>query len=402
MNERIANSEYQQLHHFISDSPWDYHPVIEKVGEEMSELYEARSELVGLIVDESGHRKSGKKSVGVARQYLGSVGKVDNGQVAVFVALNQGDDVGMVNAKLYLPKVWTKNQRRCQKAGIPKEAQIYKTKPELALEMIVEMQNNVKHGWVGGDSLYGSSTKLRQDLQELEELFVMDVSEDLYVYLENPKPYVPEPKPGRGRNNSSYVSDCIPLKVKTIKEQLTDFQWKTHNIRKGTKGTLIRKMVVMEVYVWSAKRPSELDTEKLRLIISCNENGTEIKYSLTNDIALEKEQRLSDWGVLYRQMQRYWVERGIQDCKDSLGMTDYQVRGWMAWHHHIALTMMALYYMVEQKIMHENEIPLLSCPDIKFFLALNLPRKTNTPDETWSLIQKRHKQRQKDLNRYEI
>ena len=402
MNERIANSDYQQLHHFISESPWAYHPVIARVGLEMSELYENRSELVGLIIDESGHRKSGKKSVGVARQYLGSVGKVDNGQVAVFASLNQGNDVGMVNTKLYLPKVWTKDQRRCQEAGIPKESQIYKTKPELALEMIIEMQNNVEYAWVGGDSLYGNSKKLRLGLQELQELFVMDVSEDLYVYLEDPKVYVPQSQPGKGRRNSNYVSDCTSLKVKTIKEQLTDFQWKTHNIRKGTKGALIRKVVVLEVYVWSTRRPAKLNVEKLRLIISCNEDGSEVKYSLTNDIALEKKQRLSDWGVLYRQMQRYWVERGIQNCKDSLGMTDYQVRGWMAWHHHIALTMMALHYMVEQKIIHENEIPLLSCPDIKFFLALNLPRKTNTPEEVWNLIQKRHKQRQKDLNRYEI
>jgi len=400
MDERIANSDYQQLHHFISVSPWDYHPVIAKVGEEMSELYKKRSELVGLIVDESGHRKSGKKSVGVARQYLGSIGKVDNGQVAVFVALNQGNDVGMVNTKLYLPKVWTKDQRRCQKAGIPKEAQVYKTKPELALEMIEEMQYSVKHNWIGGDSVYGNSKKLRQGLQELQELFVMDVSEDLYVYLENPKPYIPESKPGKGRKNSNLVSDSTSLKVKTIKEQLTDFQWKTHTIRKGTKGSLIRKMVVMEVYVWSARRPTNLDVERLRLIISCNEDSSEVKYSLTNDIALKNEQRLSDWGILYRQMQRYWVERGIQDCKDSLGMTDYQVRGWMAWHHHITLTIMALHYMIEQKVIHENEIPLLSCPDIKFFLALNLPKKANTHDQIWSLIQKRHKQRQNDLNRY--
>ena len=100
-------------------------------------------------------------------------------------------------------------------------------------------------------------------------------------------------------------------------------------------------------------------------------------------------------------MQRYWVERGIQDCKDNLGMTDYQVRTWRAWHHHITLTIMALHYMLEQKILNEEDIPLLSCPDIKFFLAKTLPQKANTPDEVWGLIQKRHDLRLKDLMRFQ-
>lgn len=400
MNERIESSKYQQLHHFISVSPWEHEPVVQQVSKEMSNLFAGRAETVGLLLDESGHRKRGKKSVGVCRQYLGSIGKVDNGQVAVFAALSQGDDVGMVDARLYLPKVWTEDTTRCKKAGIPKIHQVHKTKPLLALEMIKSMQGRVKYDWVGGDSIYGNSKSLRKGIQELQELFVMDVSEDLFVYLEDPKPYIPSSKEGKGRKKTSYVSDSKSLKIKDLKNQFTDFQWNTYTVRRGTKGPLVRKVAVLEVFVWSAKRVTEPKAEKLRLIISCNRDGTEPKYSLTNDIALPNRQRLSDWGALYRQMQRYWVERGIQDCKDVLGMTDYQVRGWRAWYHHITLTIMALHFMVEQKVIYEQEIPLLSCSDIKFFLALNLPKKTKNEHNVWSLIQKRHEQRQNDLNRY--
>ena len=81
-------------------------------------------------------------------------------------------------------------------------------------------------------------------------------------------------------------------------------------------------------------------------------------------------------------------------------MTDYQVRTWRAWHHHITLTIMALHYMMEQKVKHEELIPLLSCPDIKFFLAMNLPRKADTEQQVWDLILKRHELRQKDLDRH--
>jgi SRSO17 transposase len=339
--------------------------------------------------------------VGVSRQYLGSIGKVDNGQVGVFAALVQGDDVGMVNSRLYLPKEWTSDTKRCKKAGIPKAEQVYKSKPELALAMIEQMQGQISYDWTGGDTIYGNSPLLRQGLHKLKQLFVMDTSEQQLVYLEYPRPYIPASKPGRGRKKSSWVSDVKPLSTKELLSSLPDEQWKTFTIRQGTKGPLIRQVVVLEVYLWKHKRPNNDEVEHLRLIISRNVDKSEVKYSLTNDISLP-QQRLSDWGALYRQMHRYWVERGIQDCKDTLGMTDYQVRGWRAWHHHITLTIMALHYILEQKILCEEEIPLLSCPDIKFFLALTLPRKASSQREVWSLIQKRHEQRNADLRRYEI
>lgn len=401
MNERISDSEYQQLHHFISVSPWDHQPLIAAMSRDISKLFENRSGQVGLILDESGHRKSGKKSVGVGRQYLGSLGKVDNGQVAVFAALNQGDEVAMVDTRLYLPKGWTTDRVRCKKAGIPAESCVYKTKPELGLEMIKELVGRVKFDWVGGDSIYGSSKGLRKGLQDLKQLYIMDVSEDLSVYLQNPQPYIPPTGSGKGRKKSSYVSDYSPMKIKDLEQVQSDGKWRTIKVRQGTKGPLIRKVKVLNVFVWSAKRVTSAAVEKLRLIISCNQDGTQLKYSLTNDIALECRQNLSDKELVYGQMQRYWVERGIQNCKDALGMTDYQVRGWRAWHHHMAMTIMALQYMLEQKIYHENEIPLLSCHDIKFFFAMNLPSKTTNAEQVWSLIQKRHEQRQSDLNRYQ-
>ena len=88
--------------------------------------------------------------------------------------------------------------------------------------------------------------------------------------------------------------------------------------------------------------------------------------------------------------------------KDAIGMTEYQVRGWRAWYHHITLTIMALHYMLEQKIKAKNEIPLLSCHDIKLFFALTLQRKSQDPAKVWQLIETRHQQRQADLDRYNL
>jgi SRSO17 transposase len=399
MNERIVGSDYQRLHHFISESPWAHQAVLKAVGSDLSSLFSARSEVVGLIIDESGHRKSGDKSVGVTRQYLGSIGKTDNGQVAVFGSLVQGNDVGMVDVRLYLPKSWSDNKKRCDKAGIPVHEQVFKTKPRLALEIIQGLEDTVNYDWVGGDGAYGDSTELRQGIAALGKKFVLDVHEKQMVYLEHPQPYIPDGPTGQGGKKNTYKTDREPVKVKTLLATLKEAQWRTETFPQGTKGDKMRQVVCLEVYIWNKHRAKTDQVEKLRLIISRETDGSEIKYSVTNDIATSLYVAWSQRGLLYRQMQRYWVERGIQDCKDTLGMTDYQVRTWRAWHHHLTLTIMALHYMLEQKVKYEQEVPLLSCPDIKFFLAMNLNRKANSEQQVWELINKRHILRQKDLDR---
>ncbi len=400
MVERIAGSSYDQLHHFISESPWADGPVLDSVCGDLSELYAGRAESVSLIIDESGHRKSGGHSVGVGRQYLGSIGKTDNGQVGVFAALAQGDDVGLVGARLYLPESWTKDKKRCDKAGIPPSKQGFKTKPALALEMIEDLEGKVSYDWVGGDGAYGDSSDLRVGIAGLGKIFVLDVHENQLVYLEHPVPHIPDGPAGQGGKKNTYKSDKEGLMVRDLLATLPPSQWKTHTFRQGTKGGKTRQVVCLDVYVWNKRRAKTDAIEKLRLIISRELDGSEIKFSVSNDVAAPGHVPCSERTLLYRQMQRYWVERGIQDCKDTLGMTDYQVRTWRAWHHHITLTIMALHYMLEQKIIHEEQIPLLSCPDIKFFMAMNLPRKATTENQAWHLIMKRHALRQKDLDRY--
>jgi len=161
---------------------------------------------------------------------------VDNGQVAVFAALSQGDDVAMVDVRLYLSKEWTDDKKRCERCRIPKENQRYKTKPELGLEMITEMGNRVAYDWIGRDCAYGNSKELRLGITKLQRLYVMDVAETLAVYLEDPKPFLLKSKKGKGRNRSCYVTDCKPLKNKELFKSITDSQWKEYTVRKGTKG----------------------------------------------------------------------------------------------------------------------------------------------------------------------
>ncbi|MBK8924148.1 MAG: hypothetical protein IPM81_22115 [Saprospirales bacterium] len=104
--------------------------------------------------------------------------------------------------------------------------------------------------------------------------------------------------------------------------------------------------------------------------------------------------------ALYRQMQRYWVERAFQDVKEQLGLHQYQVRSWVAWYHHVALTMMALHYIIHTRIEQQDELPLLSCSDVKVILAKTLSNKLNSTAGLNQAIRQRHRQRQADMDRY--
>ena len=394
MCEAVAPSTMQNLHHFVSESPWEWEPVIERIGRDLDRVYRQSPERTGLLIDESGWRKAGKRSVGVARQYLGSLGKVDNGQVAVFASLVQGDKVGILNTRLYLPESWTADRNRCEQAGIPEDKTTFRTKPELALEMVRAVRRQgIHYQWVGGDGLYGHDSKFRYALDDDGEHYVLDVHEDETVYLEEPHPYIPEKTATRGRTPTRYRLDVKGTTVKTVAQTLTDTDFQAFCFRPGTKGGKWRKVAVVDVYTWNGE---EAAARRERLIVSTPLEGTDVKYSLTND----RRHQHSWEELLYQQMQRFWVEQSLKDAKSEVGMAEYQVRTWRAWHHHLTLTMLALLFMLQQKIDHQEDTPLLSCSDIRLILAHILPQKVVSKEDLLNMITQRHQRRQYDLDRY--
>ena len=390
------NSNYEQLQHFISVSPWDSFAVEGEVAQKVYGSLSSSSDdkNIGLLLDESGWEKSGKKSVGVARQYIGQRGKIANGQVGVFAALNNGTEVGLVQGRLYLPESWTKDAIRCKKAGIPESEQVYRTKPELSIEIIKSLPKTINYAWVGGDCLYGNSPTLRQYLYGIERDFVLDVGQELQVYLELPKLYVPAKNGKKGRNPSRYVCDAKPINLKKLVSQISKKQWKTIVHRHGTKGAMVRKAVMLDVYIWKPEKGTNI--EAVQLLISMETDKSEIKYSL----CYSSKQKMSLKTALWRQMQRYWIERAFQDVKQQLGMHQYQVRSWKAWNHHIALSLMALHFLLEIKIENKEQIPLISIPDIKLIFAVRLSNKLHTQKGLLQTINNRHKRRKRDLDRY--
>ena len=349
---------------------------------------------VGLLIDESGWEKSGKKSVGVARQSIGQVGKVAHGQVGVFAALCNAEQVGLRQGRLYLPQEWVADPVRCRKAGVPEVEQIYRTKAELAVEILKTLPAQVSYDWVGGDSIYGNSLVLRQYLYAQEQAFVLDVGEELGIYLTQPQVYMPSKKAGRGRNPTQYVCATKPVSLKDLRTQIAPEPWQTLTHRHGTKGPLTRKATLLDVYIWKPERAAAI--EAVQLLISTETDGAEIKYSLGYTIA----GKMSLATALFRQMQRNWIERAVQNVKEQLGLHQYQVRSWTAWYHHIALTLMALHFVLQIQNYNQAEMPLLSIPDIKLIFAKKLLNKLNSDDGLIHALHVRHQKRKDDIDRH--
>lgn len=396
MGESVKDSEYNALQHFISEAPWDHRAVIDQVSQEVNTLLQTENTPVGFIIDESSHEKKGDKSVGVAKQYCGTKGKIENCQVAVYGAYSTGKYYGLADCSLYLPNSWIKDKKRCAKAGIPKANMVYKSKPQLALEMIKrQLALGNKIDFVGGDGLYGNDYSLIAGLDELGLTGVLDVHEDQYVFLEEPVIAIPDKTLGKGRNPTRYKAATKAIEVRALKKQLSESDFEQVTIRSGTKGAIKSKIAVITVYTWDGYSSDCKQRQLLiRISVTANENE-EIKYALCN----AKPCQYTAIQIAQMQAQRYFVERSFQECKTDIGMSEYQVRGWKAWHHHMAMCMMAQAYVLTEKKEHQKDMPLLSAYDIRQVIMETYIRKDNEYEQVEAQIKYRHHQRQSDILR---
>lgn len=241
MAEQVPEQAYHQYHNFLSESKWDYQQVNNTTTLETSALLEGckskSGKPIGYIVDESSHLKKGKKSVGVSRQYAGVSGKVDNCQVAVYSSLYNEGNVSIINVKLFLLEQWTQDKDRCHKAGIPESEQEFKTKPQLALEMIKsDKELGVQFDWIGSDGLYGHNTELTHGLDTKGLFYVLDVHKDELFYLEEPTFSVPPKKGKKGRTPTNLQAYKPTCRIDNYYQGLSQDQWEKVKVRKTTKG----------------------------------------------------------------------------------------------------------------------------------------------------------------------
>jgi len=390
--DTLLDLNYFQMQHFISDSNWDPREVIDRAAIQTSNRL-PRVKLTGFYVDETGVEKKGDKSVGVGPQYCGNVGKIANSQVAVMGCLSNGDFASIVDARLYLPKDWCDDAQRCEEAGIPEEERVFKTKIDLAYEMILhQLELGTSFDYVGGDGFYGNDYELARKVDSLGLIYMFDIHSDQPVYLDKPELVLPERKGDRGPMPSRLTVTEQSTQAPEYLKGLDRDDWEEIKVRQTAKGTLKGLYHFAKVYIWD-KNENRVEERMLVIRRLKNKSGEEIKYSFTNANLVQYTSK----ALAYMQAQRFFIEHCIKEAKFILGMDQFQTRKWVAWYHQIALNIMTMCFMLKEKLFCFKDLPLLSARDIKDWLCFNLA-KERTEMDMLQLMFLRHRRRQWAIN----
>jgi SRSO17 transposase len=327
----------------------------------------------------------------VARQHNGRLGKVDNCQVGVFVALAAGCRATLLEGRLYLPEAWCGDGERCDKVKIPESARTFKTKAQILREMVRDQRaRGVEFQWVSTDAGYGKDPAFLRALEADGETFVSDVQARQRLWTEDPMPGPPVLRGNRppGSKTRAFTSG---LEARQWAAAQPPEAWTRFKRRDGINGALRGGFIHQRVYLWDGKE------EQARcwhlLAWRPDEKSGEIKYVLSNaspDIPLLDLARMA--------ASRFWVERALQDAKGAAGMGEYQMRGWMGWHHHMAMVMLAMIFMLRERVLLAAELPLLTAEDIGWMIERYLPSPAVTEEEIQKALARRHRRRQADID----
>ena len=300
----------------------------------MSELRQhVREELADpdgvVVVDPSGFPKKGAESCGVDRQWCGRPGKVDNCQVGVFPAYATEAGYAPLDRRLYLPEDWANDEARREKCHVPEGVKFRETW-RIALDLLDRSLPGLLHGWIVGDDELGRATKFRAALRQRTERYVLDVPCDTTVRdLERRRP--PRKKAGVGRRRE------VPfVRADAWAARQPQSRWERITVRDGEKGPLA--VDAMRVRV-RTKQDGRVGPEE-RMVVIRTVGESRIDYALSN---AGPETPLAE--VVRAQRQRHRIEEVFGAGKGEVGLDHYEVRSWVGWHHHMTLSLVALWFL---------------------------------------------------------
>jgi SRSO17 transposase len=345
MARRLALGESDQLHHFIAAGIWDAAPVEAELLVQADKLVGGRDAV--LVIDDTAIPKKGMHSVGVAAQYASALGKTANCQTLVSLTLARGEVPVMLALRLFLPESWTSNRARLQRAGVPAEHRISRTKPELALaELDRVIAAGVRFRCILADAGYGMSAPFRQGLTARKLVWAVGVPRHLKVYPADVRMIWPVAK--RGRPRKRHIPNVLS---KPAEDMLAAARWRTISWRTGTKGKLKARFAAVRVRIADGspqrirdKGQQHLPGEEAWLIGEHRMSG-EKKYYLAN---LPAD---TDLRTLAATIKARWVcEQAHQQLKEELGLDHFEGRSWQGLHRHALMTMIAYAFLQYRRL----------------------------------------------------
>jgi SRSO17 transposase len=344
---RHVRAKHQALHHFVANAPWSDRVLLDRVRSYVQPH-------LGLhrgtfwIVDDTGHPKCGTHSVGVARQYCGQLGKIDNCQVAVSLSLATDEASVPVDYQLYLSQEWAKDSERRRAASVPDSVR-FATKPQIALAQIrAAQQRGVPPGIVLADAAYGTNTVFREGVQALGLSYAVSVISSTSVWAPGSAPLPPAPHRGRGRAPTRVrrAPGHQPASVKAIAFGLEPAVWRTVAWREGTNQTLRSRFARVRVRAAHLhnRRPCA-DDEQWLLIEWPKGQAEPTRYWLST---LPPD--ISPKDLVNCAKMRWRIEHDYHELKQEFGLSHYEGRGWPGFHHHAALCVAAYGFLTAQRL----------------------------------------------------
>jgi SRSO17 transposase len=324
---------------FVGSGAWEDDTVIDELRDHVRD--ELADPQAIAILDSSGFVKKGTASCGVARQWCGRLGKVDNCQVGIFLAYAAPRGCALVDRRLYLPEDWAADAERREATHVPEEV-TFQEAWRIAADLL-RRNATLPHAWIVGDDEFGRPSEFRQWLRKRGERYVLDVPCNTTIRdLEQRRP--PRRRAGVGRKRA--VPFC---RVDTWAARQPAARWTRFTVRDGDKGPLVVEAITVRV---RAKQERRIGPEERLLVVRTVEARPRTSYSLSDaapDVPLSELVRVH--GARPR------IEELFESGKGDAGLAHYEVRSWVGWHHHVTLSLLALWFLCLERRQLGGENP---------------------------------------------
>jgi SRSO17 transposase len=329
----------KNLQMFVGQGAWDDEEVTSEIRRHVADEL---AEPDGVIVlDGSGFPKKGTKSCGVARQWCGRLGKKDTCQIGVFLAYVGSQGHAPLDRRLYLPKDWADDPDRREAAYVPKDV-VYRKVWEIADDLLKKVGPGVPHGWVVGDDEFGRASDFRARLRVRRERYVLDVPCNTTIRDLDGTPPPQSGRPGRSRK--------VPFqRVDSWVSKLPADGWTKLEIRDGAKGPIVVEAATARV---QAKLGRKNGPQERLVVIRTLDVKPKLTYAMTNAATTVA---LAD--LVKARLKRHRVERVFEEAKGEVGLAHYEVRSWVGWHHHVTLSLLALWFLILERQRMGGENP---------------------------------------------
>jgi SRSO17 transposase len=342
----VEGGNVRAMQRFISDAPWDEKNIMFKyrnlINEDLSHPDAA------IIFDESGFPKKGDDSIGVGKQYCGTLGKVENCQGGVFAAYTSPNGYALIDKQLYIPEQWFSPdyQARRKKCKLPEQIQ-FKTKPQIASEMLqaIAQQKILPFRYVLADSVYSTSPKFIETVESLSGvIYFLQVPQDILCWLKQPATITKNYQYGGKKRTKKILSDKAkdPIALQTLAQSIHNFFWYRRIVSEGTKGPIEYEFTKRQIILAKEGLP-----EKTVWLLMRRTVGKDRKYSFFLSNA-PVSTRLNT--LVWLSGLRWSIEQCFEETKTELGMDHYEARKFPGWHHHMLTCMLAHFFLWHLKI----------------------------------------------------